>query len=66
MCHTDPVWGYYDARWLTGLWSTQAKVEGVVLNAAWHWSSDRSIVNDSHGELGRVCRPSVRVGLHVR
>ena len=22
---------FYDTRWLTGLWSTQAKVEGIVL-----------------------------------
>jgi hypothetical protein len=28
------VEGYYDTRWLTGLWSTQAKVEGIVLKAA--------------------------------
>jgi len=23
--------------WLTGLWSTQAKVEGIVLKVAGHW-----------------------------
>ena len=27
-------------RWLSGLWSTQTKVEGIVLKAAWHWGSD--------------------------
>ena len=26
--------GYYDPRWLTGPWSTQAKVEVIVLKAA--------------------------------
>jgi hypothetical protein len=25
---------YYDLRWLTGMWSTQAKVEGIVQKAA--------------------------------
>jgi len=29
-----PDEGYYDTRWLTGLWSTQAKVEGIMLKAA--------------------------------
>jgi hypothetical protein len=33
------VEGFYDTRWLTGLWSTQAKVEGIVPKAAWHWGS---------------------------
>jgi len=28
-----PDEGYYDPHWLTGLWSTQAKVEGNVLKA---------------------------------
>jgi len=40
-------------RWLTGLWSTQAKVESIVLKAAWHWGSD-SVVNDPPGEPGRT------------
>ena len=35
-----PVEAYYDTRSLTGLWSTQAKVEGNVLKSAWHWGSD--------------------------
>jgi len=35
------VEGYYDTRWLSGLWSTQAKVEGIMLKAAWHWDSDK-------------------------
>jgi hypothetical protein len=47
-------------RWLTGLWSTQAKAEGIMLNAAWHWSSDSSVVNDPLGEQG--CTP-LYVGL---
>jgi hypothetical protein len=41
-----PVEGYYDIRWLMGLWPTQAKMEGTMLKAAWHWGSDRRVVND--------------------
>jgi hypothetical protein len=33
-------------RWLTELWATQAKVQSSVLNTAWHWGSDSSVVND--------------------
>jgi hypothetical protein len=29
-----------------GLWSTQAKVEVIVLRAAWCWGRDSSVVND--------------------
>ena len=29
-----------------GLSSTQAKVEGIVLKAAWHWGRDCSVLND--------------------
>jgi len=36
---------YHDTRRLTGLWSTQAKVEGIVLRAVWHWGSDTSVIN---------------------
>jgi len=50
--HSDE--GCYDTGWLTGLWSTQAKVEGIVLKAAWHWGGDCSIVNDPLGEPGRT------------
>jgi len=49
-----PVEGYYETCWLTGLWSTQAKMERIVLKAAWHWGSDSSVVNDPLGELGRT------------
>ena len=48
------VEGYYDTCWLTGLWSTQAKVEGIVLKAAWHRGGYSSVGNDSLGELGRT------------
>jgi len=44
-----PVEGYYDTRWLAGLWSTQAKVEGIVVKAAWHWCSESSVINDPLG-----------------
>ena len=47
-----PVKGYYDTCWLTGLWSTQAKAEGIMLKAAWHWGSDSSGVNNPLGEPG--------------
>jgi hypothetical protein len=49
-----PDGGCYDTRWLTGLWSTQAKVEGIVQRAAWHWGRDSSVVNDPLGEPGRT------------
>ena len=49
-----PVEDYYDKRWLTGLWSTQAEVEGIVLKAAWHWGRDSSVVKDPLGEPGRT------------
>ena len=51
MWRVYPVEGYCDTRWLMGLWSTQTKVEGIVLKPAWHWGSN-SIVNDSLGEPG--------------
>jgi hypothetical protein len=35
-----PEEGCDDTGWLTGLWSTQAKVEGIVLKAAWHWGRE--------------------------
>jgi hypothetical protein len=41
-------------RWLTGLWSTQAKVEGIMLKAAWHWDSEQCL-NHPLGEPG--CTP---------
>jgi len=46
--------GYYDTSWLTELWSTQAKVVDIVLNAAWHWGSYNSAVNDPLGEPGHT------------
>jgi hypothetical protein len=41
-------------RWLTGLWSNQAMVEGIVLKAAWHWGSVSSVINDPLGEPGQT------------
>ena len=55
-----PDEGYYDTCWIAELWSTQVKVEGIVLQAAWHWGSDSSVVNGPVGELG--CTP-LYVGL---
>ena len=45
---------YYHTRWLTGLRSTQANVEGMVMQASWHWGSDRSVVKDPLGEPDRA------------
>ena len=45
---------YYITRWLMGLWSTQDKGEGIMLKAAWHWGSDRSVANDPLGEPGHT------------
>jgi len=45
---------YYDKRWLTGLWSAQAKAQGIVLKAARHWGSNLNVVNDPLGEPGRT------------
>jgi hypothetical protein len=49
-----PDEGCYDTGWLTGLWSTQAKVESIVLKASWRWGRDCSVVNDPLGESGRT------------
>jgi hypothetical protein len=57
-----PDEGYYDTRWLTELWSTEAKVEGIVLKAAWPWGSNSSVVNDL---LGEPASP-LYVGLRAR
>jgi len=46
--------GCYDTSWLTGLWSTQAKVEGIVLMAALQWGRECSVINDPLGEPGRT------------
>jgi hypothetical protein len=55
-----PVRGCYNTCWLMGLWSTQAKVEGTVLRAAWHWGRDGSVVNDP---LGEPCCTPLYAGL---
>ena len=44
-----PEEGCYDTRWLTGFWSTQAKVEGTVPKAAWHYGRDSSVVKNPFG-----------------
>ena len=55
MWRAYPDEGCYDTAWITGLCSTQAKVEGIVLKAAGHWGRNCSIVNDLLGEPG--CTP---------
>ena len=54
MWRAYPDEGYYDTHWLTGLLSTQAKVEDIMLKAAWHWGSDSSVINNPLGEPGRT------------
>jgi len=49
-----PDEGCYNTGWLTGLWSTQTNVEGIMLKAAWHWGRDCSVLNDPLGEPGRT------------
>jgi hypothetical protein len=49
-----PDEGCYDTCWLMRLWSTQAKVECIVLKAAWHWGRNCSVVNDPLQEPGRT------------
>ena len=41
-------------RWLTGFCSTQAKAEGTVPKAAWHWDTDSSVLNDPLELAGRT------------
>jgi hypothetical protein len=61
-----PVEGYYNICWLIALWSTQAKMEGIVLMAAWQWGSDSIAVNDALWDP--ACTPLYvafsTVGLH--
>jgi hypothetical protein len=57
------VESYYATRWLMGIWSTQAKVEAIVLKAARHWGRNSSVITEPLVEPGRtpeyVCLPSV-------
>jgi hypothetical protein len=59
---------YTVTHWLTGLWSTQAKVVGIMLKAAWHWGSDSSVSRFPWGTRPYpiVCRPSICGGLRGR
>jgi hypothetical protein len=54
MWRAYPEEGCYDTGWLKELWSTQAKVEGIVLKAAWHWGRESNVANDPLGEPGRT------------
>ena len=53
-CGGHTLFGFAMTRWLMGLWSTQAKVEGIEPRAAWHWGRDSSVINDPLGEPGRT------------
>ena len=48
------VQGYFAAGCLTDLWSTQAKVEDIVLGTGWRWSSDSSVLKVPLGEPGHA------------
>jgi hypothetical protein len=48
------VEGCYDTQWLSGLWCTQAKLQGIMLKTALHWGTGSSVVKDSLGEPGRT------------
>jgi len=52
-----------------GLCSTQAKVEGILPKAAWHWVTYNSVNEQSPLRTRRhpiVCWPSCRLGIPVR
>jgi hypothetical protein len=49
-----PDGGCYDTCGLTGHWSTQAKVEGIMLKAAWHWGTGSLVIKDPIGEPGHT------------
>ena len=48
------VEGYYNTHWLTRLWPTQAKLEGIEPKTAWHWGINKSVINDLLGEPGCI------------
>jgi len=62
VCRGYPVESYYSTCWVTGHWSTKAKVEGIMLKAAWLWGGDSSVVNDPLGGPG--CTPLYAFCLH--
>jgi hypothetical protein len=63
VCRVYPVEGCYYTSWLTGLVSTQVKVDGIVLKAACHWVSDSSVANDAEAcECGNEPLGSIKCG----
>jgi len=54
MCEEYILLRVATTRWLTGLLSTQGKVEGIALKAAWHWGSDSRVVNNPLEEPGHT------------
>jgi hypothetical protein len=55
-----PFGSCYNTRWLTGLWSTHEKMEGVMPMTAWQWGRDSSVVNHPLREQDRT---PLRVGI---
>jgi len=54
MCGVNTLITFTDTRWLRGHCSTQAKVEGILLTAAWLWGRDSSVTSDTLGEPDRT------------
>jgi hypothetical protein len=48
------VEGYHDSCWLMGLWSTQAKVEGMCRRLRGTGVINSSVQNDPFGESGHT------------
>jgi hypothetical protein len=44
--------GAYVFGWWTGLWSTEAKVWGIMSRVVWYWGGDSSVANDPFGAPG--------------
>jgi len=67
-CGGYTLLGFAMTRWLTGLWSTQAKVDGIVSMTAWLCGKDSSVSNDPLREPVRnplyISFPSALVSLN--
>jgi hypothetical protein len=69
LLHTPPTLGvlvadrYNVLGRQTGLWSTEAKVWGIVPKAAWYWGGDSSVANNpsGHRTAPRRIMPSTRM-----
>jgi hypothetical protein len=46
--------------WRTGLWSTEDKVWGLMLMAAWRWGGDSSVTNDTFVALVNILMIAIK------